>query len=125
MTEENFSKKPATGRPAYTRALATHRGKQLAFNKAINRYVNLTMEELRTQAKRSDLPVIEIIATQVLIRAAESGDPRRTEMVLYSNLQKIKSAERWQASTKAEKAAAEIQASADLPSPSEFANGEA
>ena len=70
------------------RALATQMGKQLAFNKAINRYINMTLGELRLQMKREDLPIIEMIATQVLIKAAEAATPRHIEMTLYTNLSK-------------------------------------
>ena len=123
MTSENKEeKKPyelkPLGRPPLSRQLQTHRAKQVAFNRAINKYINCTLKELRVYIQNEDHPIIEHLAIQTLIKGAETSDPRRIDAVLYTVVRGSK--------VKAKKDDKKVPAEElDLPSPEEFTDDDA
>jgi hypothetical protein len=61
----------------------------MAFDRAINKYVYLTLDELIELAQQTKLAAIDIMAIQAIIRGAQSADPRSIEYVLYSTRRRL------------------------------------
>lgn len=55
---------------------------RLEFERILNKYVNLTLAEIKAEAEKPDTPAIEVVVAKVIAEAIKRGDEKRLEFLL-------------------------------------------